>query len=465
MRRLFFITILTISFLHAKSELFTDMPVHTKRVMPESNQVILSFYDAIKDVKKSVVNISTTKKVQVSQELEQLFNHPLFKEFFGLQLRKKNNKKINSLGSGVIISKSGYIITNHHVIADASEIFVNIPGKTKTFRASLVGTDPKTDIAVIKIQANNLPIAKFANSSKLREGDIVFAIGNPFGIGESITQGIISALNKRKVGLNQYENFIQTDASINPGNSGGALTDTRGALIGINSAIMSRSGGNNGIGFAIPVNMVKNIAGKLIKNGRVQRGYLGVNLSDLTPQIEGLYRHKRGSLILNVIPHGAAYKANLKKGDLILSLGDEKINDTSGLRNAIASYSPNVKIPLLYERDREIKKTIITLGSRDNLNPSAQAKNIIEGLKLSKITKYIRKKMNIPHHIQGIIVTKVTPTTYAYRVGFHKGDILLQVNDFETDNLDKFEYAIKNSNPKTREIFITRNGYVIVIDG
>ncbi len=465
MKRVFFITILTISFLYSKSDFFTDMPKTSKRVMPKSNQVILSFYDAIKDVRKSVVNISTTKKVQVSRELEQLFNHPLFKEFFGLQLKKQNSKKVNSLGSGVIISQDGYIITNNHVIADASEIFVNIPSRTKTYRAKLVGSDPKTDIAVIKIQSKNLTIAKFADSSKLREGDIVFAIGNPFGIGESITQGIISALNKRKVGLNQYENFIQTDASINPGNSGGALTDSRGALIGINSAIVSKSGGNNGIGFAIPVNMVKNIAEKLIRHGEVQRGYLGVNLSDLTPQIASLYKHKRGALILNIIPHGAAYRANLKRGDLILSIGDETINDTSELRNAIASYSPNTRVPILYERNREIKKTIITLSSKENLNSFTRSNEIIEGLQVSKLSQYLRQKMSIPYHIRGIVVTKVRSKTYAHRVGFQKGDIILQVNDFETDNLDKFKYAIKHSNPRDREIFVTRSGYVVVING
>ncbi len=465
MKRIFFITILTISFLYSKNEFFTDMPRASKIVMPRNNQVILSFYDAIKDVKKSVVNISTTKKVKVSRELEQLFNHPLFKEFFGLQLKKHNDKEVNSLGSGVIISKDGYIITNNHVIADAHEIFVNIPGRKKTYRASLIGTDSKTDIAVIKIKANNLTIAKLANSSNLREGDIVFAIGNPFGIGESITQGIISALNKRKVGLNQYENFIQTDASINPGNSGGALTDTRGALIGINSAIMSKSGGNNGIGFAIPVNMVKNIAGKLIRDGKVQRGYLGVNLSDLTPQIESLYKHKRGALILNVLPQGAAYKAKLRRGDLILSIGNENIYDTSGLRNAIASYSPNERIPIIYERNGEIKKSIITLGSRDKLTPSYQNREIIEGLKVSELTNRIRKRLRIPHHIQGLIVTKVRATSYSSRVGFHNGDIILQVDEFEIDSIKRFKYAIKNSNPRTREIFVSRNGYVIVING
>ncbi len=465
MRRVFFVTILTISFLYSKSEFFTDMPKMAKRVIPESNQVILSFYDAIKDVKKSVVNISTTKQMKVSRELEQLFNHPLFKEFFGLQLKKQNSKKVNSLGSGVIISKDGYIITNNHVISDASEIFVNIQGRTKTYKASLIGADPKTDVAVIKIQAKNLTIAKFADSSKLREGDIVFAIGNPFGIGESITQGIISALNKRKVGLNKYENFIQTDASINPGNSGGALTDTRGALIGINSAIVSKSGGNNGIGFAIPVNMVKNIAEKLIRNGKVQRGYLGVNLSDLTPQIAKLYKHKRGALILNVIPNSAAYKAHLKRGDLILSIGNETINDTSELRNAIASYSPNIRVPIFYERDREIKKTVITLSSREKLNSFNYSQEIMEGLKVSNISKYIRQKMNIPYHVKGVIVTRVRARTYAQRVGFQKGDIILQVNDFETNDLDRFQYAIKHSSPREREIFVTRNGYVVVING
>lgn len=232
-----------------------QMPKDSPRQDATSSNVILSYNNAIKNVRQSVVNIATTKKTKQSDQLNELMMlNPFFKEFFGNRLPelKQQERKSHSLGSGVIISADGYIVTNNHVVEGADEIVVTLPNDEKEYKAKVIGEDSKTDLAVIKIDAKNLHVASFGDSSNLLEGDVVFAIGNPFGVGETITQGIVSALNKNNVGLNQYENFIQTDASINPGNSGGALVDSRGALIGINSAILSKGGGNNGVGFAIP---------------------------------------------------------------------------------------------------------------------------------------------------------------------------------------------------------------------
>ena len=230
-----------------------------KRKMPEGEGVLLSYYDAVKDAKKSVVNIFTQKTVKQAAQVNPFMNDPFFREFFGKGFGEAMPKERveRSLGSGVIVSPDGYIITNNHVIANADTVMVLLAEEKKEYKAKVIGTDPKTDLAVIKIEAKELTPISFADSAKVREGDVVFAIGNPFGIGETITQGIVSALNKTGIGINEYENFIQTDAPINPGNSGGALIDSRGGLIGINTAIISPTGQNNGIGFAIPANMAK----------------------------------------------------------------------------------------------------------------------------------------------------------------------------------------------------------------
>jgi len=302
MKKTILLSTITTVALVAGSINIENMPNNAKRVYPSNDKIILSYNSSIKEIKKSVVNISTTKTVDQSTQLNQMLNNPLFRDFFGQAFPNvtPQKRKTHSLGSGVIISQNGYIVTNNHVVEDADEIIVTLIGEDKEYKAKIVGLDPKTDLAVIKIEANKLKAAKFGDSEKLKEGDLVFAIGNPFGVGGSVTQGIISALNKSGIGLNQYENFIQTDASINPGNSGGALVDSRGALIGINSAILSRSGGNNGIGFAIPSKMVANIAVSLIEDGRIDRGYIGVSISDLTSDLKEVYKSKGGAFILNV---------------------------------------------------------------------------------------------------------------------------------------------------------------------
>ena len=311
-----------------------------KRTPPITNNVIYSYAPIVKKVIPSVVNISTTKVVKAV--IPKMFNDPFFSPFFDIVPQKRVEQ---ALGSGVIISKDGYIVTNNHVVANSQNIYV-FDHSGKKYKAKLIGTDPKTDLAVIKIEGENLQPITFADSSKIEVGDISLAIGNPFGLGESVTQGIISALNRNNVGLNEYENFIQTDTAINPGNSGGALVDLKGRLIGINSAILSKSGGNNGIGFAIPSNMVRFVATSLITNGKVIRGFLGVEITDIDKNKKSLYGIDYGVFINKVIPNSAADEAGLKAGDIIVEVDGEKVKDGASLRNKIAFLGINKKVTL-----------------------------------------------------------------------------------------------------------------------
>ncbi len=440
-----------------------------QRVVPgQDGNKILSYYEILKGPQKSIVNVSTTKKVYINNQMYQLYQNPFFRNFFGQgfnqnrQIPKKFERKSYALGSGVIVTSNGYIVTNNHVVADADSIKVSIQGIDKTFKAKVVGTDPKTDIAVIKIDAKNLTPIKFADSSKLKVGDIVFAIGDPFGVGKSITSGIISALNKNKVGINQYENFIQTDASINPGNSGGALVDSRGALIGINSAIITRSGGNNGIGFAIPSNMVKKIALTLINNGKIVRGYLGVSISDLNAGLKSLYKTKHGAFVLAAQKDMPASKAGIKRGDLIIEVNSKSIKDSNDLKNLIGSMKPDEEIKVKVERENHSIKTFkVKLAKMPGSSSVASMpkESKIKGLKLTNLTKNIRYTYQIPNNIKGILVLGVEPNSKADEMGFERGDIIVQVNSKEIKSLDDYENAINKS--KKGIIYVQRGDFVL----
>ncbi len=426
---------------------------------------ILSYYDVIKEPQKSIVNISTTKKVYIDNQLYNLYRNPFFRDFFGQgfngRVPKKLEKKSYALGSGVIVTSNGYIVTNNHVVANADTIKVSIKGVDKPYDAKIVGTDPKTDIAVIKIDAKNLTPIKFGNSDNLKVGDIVFAIGDPFGVGKSVTQGIISALNKNKVGINQYENFIQTDASINPGNSGGALVDSRGALIGINSAIITRSGGNNGIGFAIPSNMVKKIALTLINQGKIVRGYLGVSISDLNSGLKSIYSHKEGAFVLATQKDEPAYKAGIKRGDLIIEINGEKIKDANDLKNKIGSMKPGETANIKVERENGVVKTFkAKLTQMPGSNVAAVNSNVvIKGLKLTNLTKQVRYTYQIPRDIKGILVLDVKDGSQAEKMGFRRGDIIIQVNSSLVKNIDEYENAVRKS--KKGIIYVQRGDFVL----
>ena len=438
------------------------------RIAPNTSQQILSFNDSIKEPMQSVVNIAARRTVSsnAGNIPSQMFNDPMLRRFFGDQFSEqfKQNRIQRSLGSGVIISKDGYIVTNNHVVENAEEITVTIADNPKEYNARVIGKDSDSDLAVIKIEGTNFKAINFGYSTNLKVGDLIFAIGNPFGIGNTVTQGIISALNKDNVGINRYENFIQTDASINPGNSGGALVDSRGALIGINSAIISKSGGNNGIGFSIPVDMVKDVVKKLVTDGKVTRGYLGVVIDDLKENIKKLYNHKSGALILDVAKDTPAYKYGLKRGDLIYSINNIKIKNRKDLQNVIASFKPDETIVIDVERDKKDVKLNITLGNRAGLVTSeANNGKFLGGLLLSEVNANMIKRFRLSSTTRGVLITAVEPDSEAEKVGFQPGDVIIQIEDVEIVSFADMQQAIRKYNKQNKRIYVNRYGQTILL--
>ncbi|MGD9624525.1 MAG: Do family serine endopeptidase [Arcobacter sp.] len=467
-KKLLIISTILATQLFAKTIDFEMMDKNPVRVAPSSTNEILSFNSSIKNSVNSIVNISAKRHVDTSLETLplQMFNDPFFKRFFGDQFgnQLKQNRVQRSLGSGVIVSKDGYIVTNNHVIENAEEITVTIGDDTTEYNAKLIGRDADSDIAVIKIESNvSLNPIKLGDSNSLLVGDVIFAIGNPFGIGSTVTQGIISALNKNKVGINRYENYIQTDASINPGNSGGALVDSRGALIGINTAIISKSGGNNGIGFAIPVAMVKDVVEKLVADGKVTRGYLGVAIADMDSELSKVYKRKEGALILDISSETPAAKYGLRRGDLIYAINGKEIKDRSSLQNTIASFKPDEKIKIDLERDGKDMSLNIVLGDRTSLVQIQSDNNtFLGGLKLSQIDAETQKQFRLSSDTTGILISDVEPKSKAEKVGFQAGDVIIQIEDVEIKNFTNIETALKRYNNKYKRVYVNRYGQTIM---
>lgn len=310
----------------------------------------------------SVVNVFTSK--QSEQTVDPRQNDPLFRHFFGDQPDETPQRE-NSLGSGVIVSPQGLILTNHHVVETADEIEVAL-ADGRTLPAKVVGTDPDTDLAVIKVDARDLPAITFGRSDQLIVGDIVLAIGNPFGVGQTVTQGIVSALGRNHLGINTFENFIQTDAPINPGNSGGALVDIEGHLVGVNSAIYSRSGGSMGIGFAIPVSLARQVMEQIVRQGSVTRGWIGVEAQDISPELAESFHLKevRGALIAGILRGGPADRGGMRPGDILVEINGRKVLDTSGMLNLISSLKPNSAATLKVVREGAEKTINATIGRR-----------------------------------------------------------------------------------------------------
>ena len=314
----------------------------------------------------SVVNIFTSSKVIAPNHNNQFKDDPLYKHFFGDQPdSNEENQPESSLGSGVIVSEKGLILTNNHVVASADEIEVALADGRK-LSAQVVGTDPDTDLAVLQVDAKKLPAITFAAADKLSVGDVVLAIGNPFGVGQTVTQGIVSALGRNHLGINTYENFIQTDASINPGNSGGALIDAEGNLVGVNSAIYSRNGGSMGIGFAIPASIARQVMEQIALTGSVTRGWIGIEAQDITPELAESFKlaQARGSLIAGVLRNSPAEEAGIKAGDILLAINDKEISDSSSMLNLIAVLKPNEKAVLKIARAQREIEVKVTVGKR-----------------------------------------------------------------------------------------------------
>jgi serine protease DegQ len=336
--------------------------VHQAQGTAPLTEAIASYSGAAKKAMPSVVNVFTSKEAPASNP--QIMDDPQFRHFFGDQFDDQPQRE-NSLGSGVIVSTEGLILTNHHVIESADEIEVAL-ADGRTAPARVVGSDPETDLAVVKVDLKNLPAVTFGQSDKLNVGDVVLAIGNPFGVGQTVTQGIVSALGRNHLGINTFENFIQTDAPINPGNSGGALVDVNGNLIGVNSVIYSRSGGSMGIGFAIPVSLARQVMEQIIRQGSVTRGWIGIEAQDITPELAESFKLKeeRGALIAGVMRGGPADKAGIKPGDVLLEINGNRVMDGSSMLNLVAALKPEHPATLKIARNQTELNLPVVVGKR-----------------------------------------------------------------------------------------------------
>ncbi|HEX9192468.1 MAG TPA: Do family serine endopeptidase [Burkholderiales bacterium] len=324
-----------------------------------------SYSDAVRKAFPAVVNIFTSKEIKTPRH--PFLDDPLFQRFFGDRFEEEP-QRATSLGSGVIVSPKGYILTNHHVVEAADEIEVAF-ADGKKLKARAVGSDPETDIAVLQVSGGSLPAITFGDADALRVGDVVLAIGNPFGVGQTVTMGIVSALGRSQLGINTFENFIQTDAAINPGNSGGALIDTAGNLVGINTAIYSRSGGSLGIGFAIPASSAKNIMEQIIQTGSVTRGWIGVEAQEITPEIAESFRlaSTNGVLIAGVLRGGPADRAGLKPGDILLAIEGKPVKDPNSMLNLVAALVPGKPASMRLKRESKDVEVQVAVGKRPTL--------------------------------------------------------------------------------------------------
>jgi serine protease Do len=406
-----------------------------------------SFAPIVKKAAPSVVNISSTVIVRDRARQNPLFNDPRFRQFFGNRLPQSDDDqphshKAESLGSGVIISPDGYILTANHVVEGADEIEVSVAGSKKNYPAKIIGTDPPTDVAVLKIEATGLPAITLADSDLLEVGDVVLAIGNPFGIGQTVTMGIVSALGRSGLaGFNQYQDFIQTDAAINPGNSGGALVDAEGRLVGINTAILSRSGGNLGVGFAVPIDMARRVVERLISGGKVTRGYLGVFPQDITPGLAQQFNltGQNGALVGDVLANTPAEKAGIKAGDVIIAFNGKDVSDAHGLQLAVSQSEPGSPATLKFIRDGVQKNITVALAELpDQRGPrfgepggseSDSAKtDALDGVTVADLDRDARQELKLPAGVQGAIVTELDPDSNSAEAGLQKGDVIVEIN-------------------------------------
>ena len=422
-KQLLFSLTLSMAILGGHAFAFSDSPEPDTNYPLSPKQAVPTLAPMLKNVLPSVVNISIQGTVAVPQH--PMMNDPFFRRF-APQMPKE--RQTQGIGSGVIVdAKKGYIITNNHVIANADTIFVTLQNKKK-LKAKLIGTDAETDIAVLQIKAKNLTGIPLGDSDTLQVGDFAVAIGNPFGLGHTVTSGMVSALGRTNLGIEGYENFIQTDASINPGNSGGALIDLRGRLIGINSAILAPSGGNVGIGFSIPINMAKKVMDQLLEHGEIKRGLLGVQIQDLSSDLADAMDLKgiRGALVSRVSPNSAAEKAGIKAGDVIVAVDGKKITGASSLRTNIGLKRVGKKVSIDFFRDKQRKTVTATIGgfTPGHLTASATELPLLKGATLKELSK----KQPYQGTSKGLLITGVKPNSPAAQVGLMEGDIILAVN-------------------------------------
>jgi serine protease Do len=455
----------------------TDVRVDAdaEAIVPEKEDEFLSKLNSSlsrisEEVKPSVVNISTTKKISIREHpFENLFNDPLFRKFFGDKFHSFGEKRkfsASSLGSGVIVTEDGYILTNNHVVKDVDEIKVTLQDK-REFPGRIIGTDPKSDLAIVKVNADGLPVIKMGKSEHLKVGEVVIAIGNPFGLDHTITMGIVSAIGRSNVGIAEYEDFIQTDAAINPGNSGGALVNVKSELIGINTAIFSTSGGYMGVGFAVPSDMAAAVMQSIIKHGKVVRGWLGVTIQNISPDLAKHFqiKHEKGVLITNILNASPAEKAGLKRGDVIIEFDGKPVFDSTNLRNRVAGTLPEQESVLKIIRNgNEITLTVI-IGEQQNTlaGISGTYDNVLAGIHIQELSKEIKEAMNIPQSVTGIIVTNIDLSSPAAGM-LKKDDVIQEINRNEIKNIEDYKDSASHIKPDEDILLLVyrSGGYIYI---
>jgi serine protease Do len=439
------------------------------KVPAQIEETSRAFSDIVKAVSPAVVNISSTKIVNRQQAP--------YDEFFDylspLPGSRSRNFKEQSLGSGVIVSTDGYIVTNSHVIEQSSEIKVTLYDK-RSFRAKIIGSDVKTDIAIIQIDAKDLPVIPWGDAEKLQVGEFVLAIGDPFLLNNTVTMGIVSAVGRADVGIADYEDFIQTDAAINPGNSGGPLVNIRGELIGINTAIFSKTGGYQGIGFAVPSNMVKAVMEQLVNSGKVTRGWIGITIQELTQELAQQFGLKyraaemAGVLVSDVAHGGPAQKAGIMRGDIILEYNSRKMQDVGQLRNLVAQSNVGSQAEVkILRRDREMHVTVTVVelpaegaeAKAGSLQSREAFENALAGMRVMDLSPAVAKQLGVENDEKGVVIVSVDSGAPSEEANLRRGDVISEINRQRITNLNDFNKAVARIKPGDNVLlFVNRGG-------
>jgi serine protease Do len=429
---------------------------------------------AAKRAMPSVVKISVSKVVKTPtgmQMPEGMENDPMFRQFFGGGFQTPRPHREGGLGSGVIVSPDGYILTNNHVIDGAQDVTVTLPDR-REFKGKVIGKDSKIDLAVVKIDASSLPAITIGNDNRMQVGDGVLAIGNPYGVGQTVTMGIISATGRAGLGIEDYEDFIQTDAAINPGNSGGALVNDRGELIGINTAILAEgSGGNQGIGFAVPVNLARKVMDQIVEHGHVIRSYIGVSVQPVTPSIARAMHLEGvgGALVAQVTPNSPAQKAGLQAGDVITEVNGNPVNEENQLVMTVSMMTPGDTAHLKVNRDGQVRDFTVKVEEmpgdkvqRASLDQGSSSDKSLQGVQVDNLDAQTARQLGLPTTTKGVVVTSVDPASPAAAAGLHEGDVIQQVNRRPVTNSQEFAQAMGHSNGDSL-LLVNRQGNKIFL--